>query len=209
MEQSYQDAIAALARWLEGEGATVEMGAKPDFSTAEAMEVYTMLLRAATSKRLSDEVMAQSREELDRLPADALAYRRRMLEAQTMAHRDWLRWNDRRHALMAGWDAWFETYDLLLCPAASSPAFPHDQAGERHDRTITVNGRSQPVVDQLFWAGYPCGYYLPSTVAPIGLANGLPVGIQIVGRLYDDRTCLHMAGLIEEGYCRFAPPPGY
>ena len=66
-----------------------------------------------------------------------------------------------------------------------------------------------PVVDQLFWAGYPCGYYLPSTVAPIGLANGLPVGIQIIGRLYDDLTCLHMAGLIEEGYCRFAPPPGY
>ena len=209
VEQSYQDAIAALAGWLEGDGATVEMGAKPDFPTAEAMEVYTMLLRAATSKRLSDEVMAQSREELGRLPADAIAYRRRMLEAQTMAHRDWLRWNDRRFELMAGWEAWFETFDLLLCPAASSPAFPHDQAGERHDRTITVNGGSQPVVDQLFWAGYPCGYYLPSTVAPIGLADGLPVGIQIIGRQYDDRTCLHMAGLIEEGYCGFAPPPGY
>ena len=36
VEQSYQDAIAALARWLEGEGVTVEMGAKPDFSTGEA-----------------------------------------------------------------------------------------------------------------------------------------------------------------------------
>ena len=209
VEQSYQDAITALARWLEGEGATVEMDAKPDFPTGEAMEVYTMLLRAATSKGLSDELMAQAREDLDHLPADAIAYRRRMLEAQTMLHRDWLGWNDRRYALMAGWEAWFETFDLLLCPAASSPAFPHDQAGERHDRTITVNGKTQPVVDQLFWAGYPCGYYLPSTVAPIGLANGLPVGIQIIGRQYDDLTCLHMAGLIEEGYCRFSPPPGY
>ena len=47
-------------------------------------------------------------------------------------------------------------------------------------------------------AGYPCGYYLPSTVAPIGLAHGLPVGIQIIGHQYDDLTCLHMAGLIEE-----------
>ena len=51
-------------------------------------------------------------------------------------------------------------------------------------------------------AGYPCGYYLPSTVAPIGLAHGLPVGIQIIGHQYDDLTCLHMAGLIEEGYIR-------
>ena len=209
VEQSYQDAIAALARWLEGEGAIVEIGAKPDFPTGEAMEVYTMLLRAATSKRLSDEMIVQAREDLSRLPADAIPYRRRMLEAQTMLHRDWLRWNERRYELMAAWEEWFETFDLLLCPAASSPAFPHDQAGERHDRTITVNGRTQPVVDQVFWAGYPCGYYLPSTVAPIGLANGLPVGIQIVGRRYDDLTCLHMAGLIEEGYYRFTPPPGY
>ena len=89
-----------------------------------------------------------------------------------MPHRDWLRWNERRHELMVGWEEWFETHDLLLCPAASSPAFPHDQAGERHDRTIAVNGRARPVVDQLFWAGYPCGYYLPSTVAQIGLAHG-------------------------------------
>ena len=209
MAQSYQDAIAALAHWLEGEGVTVEVGAKPDFPTGQAMEVYTMLLRAATSKRLSDEMIAQSGEDLARLPADTFPYRRRMLEGQTMLHRDWLRWNERRYELMAGWEAWFETYDLLLCPAASSPAFPHDQAGERHERMITVNGRVQPVVDQLFWAGYPCGYYLPSTVAPIGLADGLPVGIQIVGRQYDDLTCLHMAALIEEGYYRFAPPPGY
>ena len=185
------------------------MGAKPDFPAREAMEVYTMLLRAATSKRMSDEMIAQAHEDLRRLPADAIPYRRRMLEAQTMLHRDWLRWNERRYALMAGWEEWFETCDLLLCPAASSPAFPHNQAGERHDRTITVNGKAQPVVDQLFWAGYPCGYYLPSTVAPIGLVDGLPVGIQIVGRQYDDLTCLHMAALIEEGYYRFTPPPGY
>ena len=209
VEQSYQDAIAALARWLEKEGASVEIGAAPDFPTSEAMEVYTMLLRAATSKRLSDEMIARAREDLSCLPAHAFPYRRRMLEAQIMLHRDWLRWNERRYDLIAGWEEWFETYDLLLCPAASSPAFPHDQAGERHDRTITVNGRSQPAVDQLFWAGYPCGYYLPSTVAPIGLVDGLPVGIQIVGRQFADLTCLHMAGLIEEGYYRFSPPPGY
>ncbi len=91
VEQSYQDTIAALARWLEGEGVSVEMDAKPDFPAGEAMEVYTMLLRAATSKRLSDEMIVQAREDLVRLPAEAIPYRRRMLQAQTMLHRDWLR----------------------------------------------------------------------------------------------------------------------
>jgi amidase len=47
-------------------------------------------------------------------------------------------------------------------------------------------------------------------VAPIGLTEaGLPVGVQIVGRRYDDLTCLAMAALIEEGYRRFVPPPGF
>ena len=76
-------------------------------------------------------------------------------------------------------------------------------------RSPSTAGPSLSSISQLFWAGYPCGYYLPSTVAPIGLAHDLPVGLQIVGRQYDDLTCLHMAGLIEEGYYRFTSPPGY
>ena len=181
VEQSCQDAIAALAGWLEGEGATVEVGAKPDFPTGEAMEVYTMLLRAATSKRMSDEMIALAREDpRRRLPADAIPYRRRMLEAQTMLHRDWLRWNERRHELMAGWEAWFETFDLLLCPAASSPAFPHDRPyrpGGRAPRPDDHRQRPAPADRRsaLLGPGYPCGL-LPAFDGrpPIGLADDLP-----------------------------------
>ena len=210
VDKSVQDAILALAKWLEGEGATVVMDARPQFSSAEALEIYTMLLRSATSKRMSDAMIDDARKALANLGPDASAYRRRMLEAQSMGHRDWLRWNDRRHGLNAGWEAFFEDYDLMLSPAASSAAFPHDHEGERHDRVIEVNGKMVPVTDQLFWAGYFGVSYLPGTVAPIGLTpSGLPVGVQIVGREFDDLTCLHMAGLIEEGYHRFTPPPGY
>lgn len=209
VEQSYQDQIAALAGWLEGEGATVEIGAKPAFSTEEAMEVYSMLLRAATSKRMTDQMVADAHAAIAAETADTITYRRRMVRGQTMTHRDWLRWDNRRHQMMRDWEDWFETYDLLLCPTACGPAFPQDQTGERWQRYITVNGKSVPEVDQLFWAGYPCGFYLPSTVVPIGLADDLPVSIQIVGRQFDDLTCLHMATLIEDGYYRFAPPPGY
>ncbi len=212
VDRPVQDAIARLASWLEGQGATVEMDARPAFSSDEAHEIYIRLLRAATSKRMTDDQLADARRQLDALPADAdrTTYKVRMWEAQTMGHRDWLRWNERRRALMAAWEAFFERCDLMLCPAAASAAFPHDQQGERPDRTVEVNGRQVPTTDQLFWAGYPCASYLPGTVAPIGLTDaGLPVGVQIVGRRYDDLTCLQMAALIEQGYRRFTPPPGF
>ena len=108
------------------------------------------------------------------------------------------------------WAAFFADYDLLLCPAAASAAFPHDQEGERHERTIVVNAKDVPTTDQLFWAGLSGMVYLPSTVAHVGLTpGGLPVGVQIVGPQYGDRTCIHFAGLIEREFQGFVPPPDF
>ena len=73
-----------------------------------------------------------------------------------------------------------------------------------------VNGKLQPSTTQMFWAGYSCNFYLPATVAPIGLAaDGLPVGIQIVGPQYGDYTCIHFARLLEQGFQGFIPPPRF
>lgn len=210
VDQTVQDQILGLADWLKSEGATVVMDARPAFDSKDAMEIYTMLLRGATSKRMTEEMIEQANTALADLSEDASPYRRRMLQAQVMTHRDWLRWHDMRHALMAGWESFFEDYDLMLCPPAASAAFTQNQQGERFERMIPINGNLVPETDQLFWAGYTGASYLPGTVAPIGLTqDGLPVGIQIVGRQFDDKTCLRMAGLIEHGYYRFTPPPGY
>ena len=82
--------------------------------------------------------------------------------------------------------------------------------GERHERTIEVNGRKVPTTDQLFWAGYSGCFYLPSTVAPIGLTpQGLPSGVQIVTRQYGDYSSIRFAELVERHYAEFVPPPGY
>ena len=108
------------------------------------------------------------------------------------------------------WARFFTDYDLLICPAAASAAFPHDQQGERWERTIEVNGHLVPTTDQLFWAGYSGMAYLPSTVAPAGFTKaGLPVGVQIIGPQYGDRACIHMARLLEREYQGFVPPPDY
>ena len=76
--------------------------------------------------------------------------------------------------------------------------------------TILVDGAPVPATDQLFWAGFSCLVYLPSTVAPIGLtAQGLPVGVQIVGPQYGDRLCILFARLIERDYHAFMAPPDF
>ena len=97
------------------------------------------------------------------------------------------------------WAAFFRDWDVLLCPPAASPAWPNDQAGERHERVIPVNGSQVPVTDQMFWAGLASFYLLPGSVAPLGISEaGLPFGVQILGAAYDDRTTIAVARLLEK-----------
>jgi len=127
-----------------------------------------------------------------------------------MQHRNWLKLNNARYHFRLKWAEFFKEYDLLICPVASSAAFPHDQQGERHERYITVNGKRVPTTDQLFWAGYSGLTFLPSTVAPAGFTpSGLPVGVQIIGAQYMDRQCIELARMLEREFQPFVPPKGY
>ena len=131
------------------------------------------------------------------------------LRAQALSHRDWLKLDAERHAYRRRWNAWFERFDVLLCPVLTTAAIPHMPAPPS-ERTLSVNGRPQPWANQLFWAGYSGAAYLPSTVAPCGFTRaGLPVGVQIVGPQYGDRTCIELARLLEREFQGFVPPPDY
>ena len=210
VDRAVQDRLQALADFLARQGAKVDDKARPDIDTAEAHALYVKLLRAATSGRQSDEDFARNQALARTLAADDDSYFARMTRANVLSHRDWLAANEARHKMRLKWAAFFEDTDLLLSPAAASAAFPHDQEGERHERDILVNGKPQPTTDQLFWAGFSGMVYLPATVAPIGFtAEGLPVGVQIVGPQYGDRTCIHFARLIERDYQGFVPPPDF
>jgi len=210
VDQEVQDRLQALADWLAKKKVKVSDRARPDIDTTEAHRTYVLLLRAATSGRLGPEEFERQLEEVRWLRPDDERYYARMLRANTMSHRDWLALNEARHHLRMRWARFFEDWDLLLCPAAASAAVSHDHHGERWDRTIRVNGRTVPTTDQLFWAGFTGMVYLPSTVAPCGVTpGGLPVGVQIVGPQYADRTCIHFARLLEREFRAFVPPPGY
>ena len=209
VDQPVQDLVGKLAQFLSRKVKRLSLTARPDFSTREAMDIYIQLLRSATSRRQSDADFASNRALADGFAVDDTSYFAQMTRAYVLPHRSWLAANERRHQMRLLWNRFFADWDVLICPAAASAAFPHDQKGERHERTIMVNGRRVPTTDQLFWAGYSGGFYLPSTVAPMGLTpQGLPAGIQIITRQYGDLTALRFAELLEHEYCGFVPPPG-
>jgi amidase len=210
VDREVQARLQALADFLGKRKVKVSFTARPAFDTAEAHRTYIFLLRAATAGRQTAEEFSRNAEITRGLAPDDQRYYAWTMRANTASHRDWLAANETRHKMRWRWAEFFREWDLLLCPVASSAAFPHDHAGERHERMITVNGKRVPCVDQLFWAGYGGMAYLPATVAPAGFTPaGLPVGVQIIGPQYGDRTCIEFARLLEREFQAFVPPPDY
>lgn len=210
VDQSYGDQLQGLVDKLAAAGATVNDNAHPDVDTGRLYEVYLMLLRSATSSRLTDEEVAHWKDVAANAgPADD-SYLARMARANTMTHREWLQFNNERHALRFKFAEFFEDWDILLCPAAASAAFPHDQSGERHDRKISVNGHDVLTTDQMFWAGFSGVVFLPSTVGPAGLQpDGLPVGYQAITSHLRDKTSIRFAQCVEHEIGGFIAPPGF
>ena len=210
VDASVSGALERLAAALARRGARVSDKARPGFDPAEAHRVYLALLRAATSARQSPQHVALWEALSASRPRDDPSYEAQAAHANVMRHKEWLGWSNRRHQMRLLWAEFFKEWDVLLCPTAATPAFPHNQDGERWARMMDVNGRPQPSTTQMFWAGYSGMCYLPSTIAPTELSGGrLPVGVQIVGPQYGDTLTIEVARLIEREYFAFTPPPGY
>lgn len=209
IDTAYQDRLQELVDGLARAGAMVKE-TEPELDTRRVHEVYTLLLRAATSGRLADDQVAHWQAIAAESGPEDASYLARMAHGNTIAHRDWLALNNERTAMRHAWAEFFGDWDILLCPAAASAAWPHDQQGERHERTIEVNGKAVPTTDQLFWAGYSGVVYLPSTVGPAGLTPpGLPVGYQLIAGHLQDLGAIHAAALLEREFGGFMPPPAF
>jgi len=117
---------------------------------------------------------------------------------------EWQQQNLRRLVFRSRWQAYFESIDVFLSPAAFTAAFPHDHGeGPR-----TIDGRNY--WNLLSWIAAPSLTGCPATVAPVGkTAAGLPVGIQIMGPFWEDATPLTFAELLAQETGGFTPPPGF
>jgi len=124
--------------------------------------------------------------------------------------RDASRARQQQYRLRAAWARFFTRYDVLLCPAMRTTAIAHDHNPDVDARMITVNGEQVPYAHQFAWVQAVGAAYLPAVVAPAGIgADGLPVGIQIVGPYLRDRVTIAFAEALAGLIGGFTPPPAY
>lgn len=98
-------------------------------------------------------------------------------------------------------------YRVFICPACSIPAFRH---GERAWRIEGLSGEaSVSYLDAMSYSQWFNILGNPAAVVPVGQTpEGLPVGVQIVGRPFEEELVLTVARAIESRRGPWRPPPG-
>lgn len=137
-------------------------------------------------------------EDLARYDAGARDYAALMAHASRLTYREWIDLNNERERGRLQWRDYFANVDLLLTPISATPAPPHDTDRPFSERTLLVNGAERSILEQWFWAGIANPTYLPGLALPAGLAaDGMPVGMQVLGPFMGDLLALRFGELAE------------
>jgi len=205
-EASVAAALDALAKGLETQGAKVARRSDllPDLDAGA--RIFVALLSAAMAARVPEEAYARMAEAAARVPADERSLGAEMARGAALSHRGWSQIDARRKGVRAQWRALFREFDAVIAPVTPTPAFPHDHEPEQRNRRLLVNGRPQDYFANVLWPGLATMPGLPATALPIGQAQGLPIGAQIIGPWLEDRTPLRLARLIEREFGGFVAP---
>jgi Asp-tRNA(Asn)/Glu-tRNA(Gln) amidotransferase A subunit family amidase len=111
-------------------------------------------------------------------------------------------------------DAWVESdtvrarllqemseFPILLCPVCAIPAF------KPFERTWNVEGQAVAYLDAMRYTQWFNLLGGPAAVVPVSRsADGLPIGVQIAGRLFADELVLEVAAAVESEF-GYQPPP--
>jgi aspartyl-tRNA(Asn)/glutamyl-tRNA(Gln) amidotransferase subunit A len=126
-------------------------------------------------------------------PARAEAYgkdvRDRFDQALNVSALDYLRASDARRKVLEDFDAAFESVDALIAPATPIPA---PKLGQQK---VTINGHEETVRSALVRISRPANFTgHPAIAFPCGFTkSGLPIGIQLIGRHWDEAGILTIA----------------
>ena len=172
-------AIRAVADRLANAGHDVVEATPPDIEATLAIWIDLLLADIRAQKDLLTMVMGDGGTRMIDL-FDAEQAPTTIPEVQLL--------HGERFRLMREWSEFFAEHPVLLSPVWAQPAFEHgaDIAPEHIDLVNWI----RPVLP-------PNVLGLPAAVTPAGLADGLPVGVQVIGDRFTDLRCLTVAAEIE------------
>jgi Asp-tRNA(Asn)/Glu-tRNA(Gln) amidotransferase A subunit family amidase len=108
----------------------------------------------------------------------------------------------RRDTLRSEFLVQMRKYPILLCPAAAIPAFRHGE------RSWQIDGKTVQYLDAWSYTEWFNLLGNPAAVVPVSQsAEGLPIGVQIIGRPWGEEQVLAVAAAIEKECNAWKIPP--
>jgi amidase len=200
--QRFADRLAATGCTLSTTSPLV-----PDLRAVAA--TYTTLLMSFFGADLPEADYRAMQAAAARLSPDDRSAAALQTRGLALSHRDWIHADRVRAGIASRWLQVFREWDVVVCPVFTTTAFPHDDS-PMETRRLRVDGEDRPYAEQSLWITLASLAGLPATAMPIGLgeSSGLPVGVQVMGPLLEDRTPLRFAELAEREFGGFVAPPG-
>jgi Asp-tRNA(Asn)/Glu-tRNA(Gln) amidotransferase A subunit family amidase len=186
--------VNAAAKALESEGLTIEPWKLADFD--EALRVWHLLFCEAAGVMVQAATRA-AHHELSPILRDFIAYFERQQPHTVESLLMGLMQRDRVRARVLHQ---MKPYAAVLAPVSSTPAFRHGEGGW---------GSSHPAdyIRTMRCSQFANGLGLPALVVPAGKSKqGMPVGVQLIGRPYSEDVLLSLAAVIEAHHGFEWPP---
>ena len=199
-----KEAINTVVNQLESVSAQLEQWISPPFNLPEAFRVCNQL--TALNFVYSQPVgLDESKKNLPVMFREATQGDKELRDLSNLSHflpallnptlKKYFAILTQRDRFVAQMDKALEAIDIWLCPVAMTTAFTHRPKGA----VIEIAGRKVPYF--LANGGYTMLFNLtghPVVVIPIGQSEaGLPIGMQIVGKRWQERSLLAIAAQID------------
>ena len=181
--------------------------AQPDFSLEYNNDIFGQLLGPVIATGFPKNIIDEMKIAIKNLDPEDQSPRANQIRNSLLSHSKWLSANGKRLKIKQQWEAFFNDFDVILCPTTVCPAFDHDHQADFHSRRLEVNGEDRNYTDISIWAGLANCAQLPATNIPIGLSKaGLPISMQAMGPYLEDRTTIEFAKLVSKITNGFVAP---
>jgi len=190
VDQQVASGVETAARALLDAGQRVERAEPP--TLADAVRVWKMIVIGELFTGLEPAVRG--------FCSPSLA---RMFAHYHLAVPDWtpeqysLAFGERRRVLR-DWLKFFQSYSVIVAPVSTRPpqACDYDIATPESTAATLEDMRMVVAINALG---------LPSAVVPVGVCDGLPQAVQVIGAPFDEMGCLAVAESIEQRVAALTP----